>query len=270
MTLALDLDAYLGRIGHASDRTPTLEVLRDVVWHHSTTIAFENLDPFLGREVRLDLASLEKKLVQERRGGYCFEHNGLLWTALTALGFEVSGLAARVLWTAGPDAITPRGHMLLRVELDDGPHLVDVGFGGLTPTGVLRLEPDVEQATPHEPFRIVDRGRDLDLQAKIGDEWRTTYRFDLQPQHPVDYEVVNYYLSTHPGSHFRSGLTAARPAPDRRYALRGRRFSVHHLGGPTEHRDLDTAADLRRTLEDDFLIDTTGLPELDAAFDRLV
>lgn len=269
MSDTIDLDSYLQRIGYAGGRTPTLEVLRDVVWHHSTTIPFENLNPFLDLPVRLDRSSLEQKLVKERRGGYCFEHNGLLHAALEALGFRVTGLAARVLWGAPEDALTSRGHMLLRVDLDSGPHLVDVGFGGMTLTGVLRLETDVEQPTPHEPFRLVERGGDYLAQAKVGDEWRTTYRFDLQPQYAVDYEISNYYLSTHPQSHFRSGLIAARPATDRRFALRDRRLSIHHLDGPTEQREIDDSADLRRTLERDFLLDVPDPVALDAAFARL-
>lgn len=266
----IDLDAYLRRIGHDGARTPTLDVLRDIVWGHSTTIAFENLNPFLGWEVPLDLPALERKLVAGGRGGYCFEQNGLLRAALEALGFEVTGLAARVLWNAAPDVITPRGHMLLRVDIDEGPHLVDVGFGGQTLTGVLRLDTDDPQETPHERFRVVaHEGGDHLVQAEIGGQWRTTYRFDLQPQHPVDYEVTNYYLSTHPRSHFRTGLVASRPAAGRRHNLRDRRLTIHHLDGPTEHRVIETAADLRRTLEDEFLIDVPDTPDLDSAFDRL-
>lgn len=269
MSTTLDLDAYLRRIGHAGDRAPTLDTLRAIVWQHGTTIPFENLDPFLGREVAIDLASVQRKLVRDGRGGYCFEHNGLLQAALEALGFHVTPLAARVVWNADPDAITARGHMLLRVELDHGPHLVDVGFGGATLTGVLRLEPDVVQDTPHERFRLTERDGDLHLQVEIGGTWRTAYRFDLQRQHPVDYEAANYYLSTHPRSHFRTGLIAARPATDRRYALGGRRLTVHHLDGPSEHHTITTAAELRRVLERDFLLTVPGTAELDAAFDRL-
>ena len=99
----------------------------------------------------LDIPSLQHKLLASGRGGYCFEQNLLFWEALEAPSVSppLSGLAARVLWNHPPDAITPRGHMLLRVELDGRIWLADVGFGGLTQTGPLLFEPGLEQQTPH-------------------------------------------------------------------------------------------------------------------------
>src|SRR4051812_39939118 len=193
----MDLDAYFARVGFNGARAPTLDALRDLHLAHAQTIAFENLNPLLGWRVPLDLPSLEQKLVRAGRGGYCFEQNALLATALRELGFTVTGLAARVLWNAPEDAIRPRSHMLLKIDLDGELYLADVGFGGLTQTGPLRLVTDVEQQTPHERFRLVRIGADLKMQALIGDSWKTLYRFDLQPQFDVDYEVANHYMSTY-------------------------------------------------------------------------
>src|SRR5688572_28326190 len=120
----MNLDAYLRRVGYDGPLRPTVDVLDALAYRHATTIAFENLDPFAGRPVELSPQALERKLVEEGRGGYCFEHNLLLAQVLQAVGFEVSGLAARVLWTQPEDAITARSHMLLRVELDEGTRLV--------------------------------------------------------------------------------------------------------------------------------------------------
>src|SRR5215470_14006816 len=151
---ALDLDPYFGRIGYSGSRAPTLETLRVLHLRHALAIPFENLDPLRRRPVRLDLASLEHKLVRGGRGGYCFEHNLLFKAALDALGFRVAGLAGRVLWNL-PDGVSlPRTHMLLRVAIDGQDHIADVGFGGQTPTGPMRLVADIEQETPHEPFRL--------------------------------------------------------------------------------------------------------------------
>jgi N-hydroxyarylamine O-acetyltransferase len=269
MTQTLDLDAYLARIGYTGPRAPTLDALRAIQGQHAESIAFENLNPFLGWPVPLDLPSLEQKLVHDRRGGYCFEQNALLGHALRALGFRVTDLAARVLWGQPEGAITPRTHMLLRIDLDGQAYLVDAGFGGQTPTGPLRLEPDVEQPTPHEPFRLVQAGDFFTLQSRTGDTWSALYRFDLQEHFPPDYEICNYYLSTHPSSHFRTALKVARPAADRRYALLNRQLTVRHLDGRTERRVLESPAELRRTLEDVFLLHVPPGPELDAAFDRL-
>jgi N-hydroxyarylamine O-acetyltransferase len=266
-----DLDAYLARIAVAAPGPADLATLRAVVAGHAQAIAFENLDPFTGREVLLHPDALAAKLVRGGRGGYCFEQNLLLRRALDALGFRTTGLAARVLWGRPADAPVPaRSHMLLRVDLPQGPHLVDVGFGGLTLTGVLALEPDVEQATPHEPFRLRPDGAGFLMQALVGGEWRTLYRFDLTEQHLADYEVSSWYLSHHPASHFVTGLMVARPAADRRYALGGTTLSVHHLGGPTERRVLETPAAVRAVLREHFLLDLAGLPGLDAALARLL
>jgi Arylamine N-acetyltransferase len=265
-----DLDDYLARIEVPAADAADLPTLRRIVAGHARAIAFENLDPFTGREVPLDREALTAKLVHGGRGGYCFEQNLLLRGVLDALGYRTTGLAARVLWGRPADAPVPaRSHMLLRVDLAEGPHLVDVGFGGMTLTGVLALQPDVEQATPHEPFRLRPAGPDLVVQAEVGGDWRSLYRFDLTEQHVADYEVSSWYLAHHPASHFVTGLMAARPDDDRRHALGGTAYTVHHLGGPSERRELGSPSEIRDVLEEHFRLDLTGLPGLDAALARL-
>lgn len=244
-----DIDAYFARIGHTGRSDASLETLQALHLLHPQAIPFENVDPFLGQAVELDLASLQRKVIADGRGGYCFEHNLIFMHALKALGFDVSGLAARVLWGQPEDAITARSHMLLRVELDGRTHIADVGFGGLTQTAPLLFEPGLEQKTPHETFRVIETDDHFRLQASVGGEWRTLYRFDMQPQYEIDYSVANHFLSTHPTSHFLSTIVAARAAPDRRYALRGNRLSIHHLGGRTEQKEMATAVELIKTLE---------------------
>ena len=111
MSGGFDLDAYLDRIGYAGPRTPTHDVLAAIHFHHALAIPFENLNPLLRLPVRLDVASLQAKLVHARRGGYCYEHNLLLSAALGAIGFRVTWLAARVLWNAPETA--PRGEIVI-------------------------------------------------------------------------------------------------------------------------------------------------------------
>ena len=271
MSHAIDLDAYLRRIGYFGGREPTLDTLAALHLHHAQTIAFENLDPLLGRPIPLDAASLERKLIHDGRGGYCYEQNLLFGHVLRAFGFQVTGLAARVLWTYYPeDAITARSHQLLRVDLEGAPYIVDVGFGGQTLTGPLLLQPHLEQVTPHEPFRFVPAGDGYKMQCRIGAAWRSLYRFDLHEVFQPDYEILNYYASTHPQSRFVSALIAARPATHRRYALANSQFAVHHLGGPTERRVLETVSELRETLESVFLLKLPDAPELDTALARLL
>lgn len=265
-----DLDAYLQRIVYQGDAAPTLETLRAIHYGHAKSIAFENLSPLLRQPMRLDLPALLEKLVYGGRGGWCFEQNLLLSHALRALGFRVSGLAARVRWNVPDEVITARSHMLLRVELDDGPFIADVGFGGLTLTAPLRLAPGEVQTTPHEPFRLIAHGAGYALQAQLGEEWRTLYTFELQEQHQVDYEVSNWYLATNPRSHFLSSLIAARPDDGRRYALRNNQLSVHHRDGHSERHTLTSVAELCEVLERDFRLKLPDGPALEAALAPLV
>jgi N-hydroxyarylamine O-acetyltransferase len=277
--MPIDLDAYLRRIGYSGPREPTLSTLQAIHRLHAQTIAFENLDPLIRRPIALDPASLERKLVRGGRGGYCFEHNLLLRQVLTRLGFRVTGLAARVRWNAPPENVTARGHMLLLVDLpggvNDGPHIADVGFGGLTLTGPLRLDTEAAQPTPHEPFRLRrieadGEPRTFMLEAQVRGEWHPLYQFDLHPQLQPDYEITSWYLSNHPASHFVTGLIAARPDGDRRYALRNTELAIHHLDGTTERERLSTAADLRRALEGHFRLTLPDRSLLDPALERIV
>jgi N-hydroxyarylamine O-acetyltransferase len=160
--------------------------------------------------------------------------------------------------------------MLLRVDLDDRPFVVDVGFGGLTLTGVLRLEADTVQDTPHEPFRLIRRGQDFVMEALLKDAWVPLYSFDLQPQLMPDYEMPNWMLQHHPESHFLTNLIAARPEPDRRYALVNAEFAVHHRGGVTERRVLTGAAELRDTLAGAFRIRMPEGDDVERALARAI
>jgi N-hydroxyarylamine O-acetyltransferase len=266
--MSFDLDAYFRRIGYAGARAPTLDTLRALHALHPQAIAFENLDPLLGRPVRLDPLSLQDKLVRAGRGGYCFEQNALFGYVLRALGFSFIGLGARVLWMLPEKSpMPPRSHMLLKLNVEGERYLADVGFGGTTLTAPLRLEPDVEQNTPHETFRLLEAGDHFILQVRLHDGWTPLYRFDLNQQFPADYEITNWYHSTSPSSQFTQNLIAARAAADRRYALRDRDFSVHHVDGTTERRVLRNPAELRDVLSGSFGL---SLPDgADAVLQRL-
>ncbi len=265
----MSLDAYLARIGVAPG-SPDIATLRAIVAGHTRAIAFENLNPFTGREVHLDDDALAAKIVHGGRGGYCFEQNLLLRRALEDLGFRTTVLTGRVVWgSPATDPLPPRTHMLLRVELPGGPHVVDVGFGGQTLTGVLRLEHGVQQPTPHEPYRLLDDAGTWTMQARVGAEWRSLYHFDLAPQLRVDLAMASWYVSHHPASHFVTGVVAARPAPDRRYNLGGRTLATHHVGGPSESRELASATEVMEVLEETFLLTLAALPDLETALKRL-
>jgi N-hydroxyarylamine O-acetyltransferase len=242
-----DLEGYLTRVGHAGAREPTLALLRAIIAAHTATIPFENIDVFTRRGVLLSVGALQRKMVQARRGGYCFEHNTLLREALLALGFEVTGLMARVVRGMDAAAITPRTHMMLRVDLPDGPYVADVGFGNLTPTAPLALAPQ-EHETRHERYRLTPLGDEWLLQARLGQDWTNVYRFPLQAQFEIDYEVGNWFTSTRPGGLFVENLIVARPGEACRLTLFNRHFVVRHLDGRTERREVRDTEDYRTTL----------------------
>lgn len=274
-TDAFDLDAYLARIAfdrgtRPSGRPPDLATLQQLALLHPCAIAFENLNPLLRRPVLLDIGSLQQKLVREGRGGWCFEHNLLLGTALNALGYDVTGLSARVVWNVPAGVVRGRSHMVLHVTIDGQSYIVDSGFGGSTPTAPLHLEAGLEQTTPHEPVRLTTMAGDFLLEARLEGTWKALYSFDLQPQALADYEMPNWYLCTHPDSHFLAGLVAARVLPDRRYALRNADLAVHFPSGVTERRRLSSGAEIRQTLEDLFNIRVPAGADVDAALARAV
>jgi N-hydroxyarylamine O-acetyltransferase len=249
--VTVDLDAYFARIGYDGPREPTLAVLRAIHAAHPAAIPFENLDPLLNRGVALDLASVQKKLVAARRGGYCFEQNALLGAALSAIGFKVSNLAARVLLNHAPGT-TRRSHMLLKVDLAEGAYIADVGLGSWALSAPLKLFDESEQTTPHGTFRLGRDGNFFDEQAKIDGEWRTLYRFTLEEQIDDDYEVANWFTSAHPRSHFRHRLMVARLPQGRRLGMLDNRFSIHHPGGRAERKELQSVEEIARVLENEF------------------
>lgn len=266
----LDLSAYFQRIGYTGSRAPTLETLRALHLRHVLTIPFENLDVLLGVPIVLDQPSLERKLLHERRGGYCFEQNMLFGRALSALGFDVQRLAARVLWQRSDDGSLPRTHMLINVPLGEDRYLCDVGFGGLTLTGPIRIEPEVEQSTPHDAFRVRRESRELTLEARVRGEWQPLYRFDLQEQREADIEVLSHYVSTYPASPFRSRIMAALVGDDCRYALGDGQLTIYYRDGHEERTLIDSVTRLRAVLEKPFGISLPAGEAVDAALARVL
>ena len=219
---ALDLQAYLRRIGYQGAVEPTRRVLEALHLAHATHIPFENLDILLGRPIALDLASLQAKLVARSRGGYCFEHNLLFAAVLREFGFEPTLLAARVRFRT--TAVLPRTHMLLLVEGEGSRWLADVGFGG---EGLLLPVPfgNGEEARHYAwTYRVIEEAGagTWILQSRRNDAWLDLYAFTLEPQQAVDYEIANHYMSTHPDSRFVQTLTVQLPGTQRRMILRNR------------------------------------------------
>lgn len=263
-----DLDAYCRRIAYAGARTPTLATLRAIHLLHPSAIPFENLDVVLRRGVRLDAESLQQKMVRAGRGGYCFEQNMLLSHALKALGFAVTELTGRVRYGVPDSVATPLTHMLLKVDVDGVPYIVDVGFGGNTMTGPLRLDDTAGQATPHEPFRLTSAGGRYLSEAKIRGTWMPLYSFTLEPQHAPDIDLGNWFMATHPKSRFYEDLAAARVTSEGRLALHNNHLAIHRLNAASEHRVLQTESELRDALTGLFGLTLPDDPGLGAALTK--
>src|SRR5271165_3582809 len=217
MTPLASLEAYLARIGLAGRADVGLSEIHRA---HATTIPFENFDSFSGTPVSLDLGDLEAKIVGRRRGGYCFEHNLLLASALEALGgMQVSPLLARV--RLGPaDSPRPLNHLLLRVTDRDGAiWLADVGFGGGGLLDPIAFGTGTQSDQSGWRYRLVEDGAELVLQVFQDGDWNDMYGFVPEPAERVDIEVNNWFTATHPESPFVRGVMTGLRSPERCLSL---------------------------------------------------
>jgi N-hydroxyarylamine O-acetyltransferase len=255
---SFDQQAWLKRIGYGGPLEPTLGTLHQLIFAHSHAIAYESLDIMLGRTPKLDVGTLQRKMIFGGRGGYCLEQNMLFRAGLRSLGYQITSLQGRVVRGMAIDAPRPAIHMLLQVELAEGPYLADVGFGNLAPTSALLLRPGIEQDTPHEPMRFIDVGGELTLQAKLRDNWEHIYRVIPYPRYDGEYEIINWYTGTHPDTPYQSNIIAARPGPKRtRITMFNARVTVRHATGEAERRHLSDEAEFRSVLRDEFGLNMT-------------
>jgi N-hydroxyarylamine O-acetyltransferase len=253
MVAEFDQHAWLMRIGYDGSLEPTLSTLHELILAHSHAIAYESLDIMLGRTPRLDLASLQRKMIIGGRGGYCLEQNMLFREGLRSLGYNITSLQGRVVRGMAIDAPRPAIHMLLQVNLPEGPYLADVGFGNLAPTAALLLRPSVEQETPHETMRFIDVGGELTLQSRLRNAWEHIYRVIPYPRYDDEYEITNWYTGTHPDAPYQSNIIAARPGSNRmRLTMFNARVTVRHASGEVERRFLRDEAEYRSVLKDEF------------------
>jgi N-hydroxyarylamine O-acetyltransferase len=235
----IDLDAYLERLG-LSGRPSVDEIHRA----HSTSIPFENLDPQRGVAVSLDPGDLQRKLVQERRGGYCFEQNLLLKAALEAIGgWEVDMHLARVRYRSG-GAIHPRSHIVLGIRSQDGHWLADVGYGLGTLFEPLPFAPGQERVQSGWRYRLItEDGGETVMQRMEDGDWVDIYGFVPEPVPLIDVETSNWWVCTHPRSPFVSGLIVALQGNDGTWVSVNDRSGLLELVERTPTRSTTTALD---------------------------
>lgn len=265
-----DLALYLRRLGFDAPPAPTLETLRQLQLRHTGVFPFENLTTLSGEPVLIDLLSVERKVLHEGRGGYCYELNNLYLALLQSLGFEARGISGRVVMGQPESAWTARTHRLSLVTLDGVRYISDVGFGGMVPTAPLLLDTAEEQLTPHESYRIEQHADGYTLSARVADEWRAMYIFDLQRQEDIDYAVGNWYVSTHPESPFARQLMVARTGEGWRRTLNNGSFAIHRMGRDSERRQVADVQALIDLLENEFDIRVPPRATLVRTLERLI
>ncbi|MFD8572117.1 arylamine N-acetyltransferase [Streptomyces sp. NPDC059639] len=249
------VDAYLHRIGAERPAAPTAEALRALHRAHLRAVPFENLSVHFGEEVVLEPAALVAKVVDRRRGGFCYELNGAFAALLGALGFEVTTLQARVVGKDGRPGI-PYDHMALRVRtVDGGERLADVGFGAFC-AEPLAYDERGEQRDPAGAFRIEDaeHGDLLVLQ-----DGRPQYLLDRRPRELRDFEAGSWYHRTSPASHFTKSLVCSRSTEDGRITLSGHTLTTTAAGQRTQHT-LDSDAAVLAAYDQHFGIVLDTLP----------
>ncbi|GGX26078.1 N-hydroxyarylamine O-acetyltransferase [Streptomyces malachitofuscus] len=263
------VDAYLGRIGVEQPAWPTVDALRELHLRHLRTVPFENLSIHLGEEIVLDEKRLLEKVVDLRRGGFCYELNGAFGALLAALGYDVTLLAARVYGDGGRLGI-PYDHLALRVRtVDGGDWLADVGFGAHCHLPLAFGERG-EQEDPGGTFRIVEAGADAagvrgghdTVEAADLDvlrDGRPVYRLEVRPRALADFTAGAWWHSSSPLSHFTRSLVCSRITEDGgRITLSGRRFTVTAPDGTREEREIAADEEVLALYRDRF-----GIASLD-------
>jgi N-hydroxyarylamine O-acetyltransferase len=227
----LPVAAYLERITYLGPTEPSPETLRAIHRAHMFAVPFENLDISLGRTIICDESRFIDKIVNRRRGGFCYELNGAFAALLGALGFEVTLLSARVARADGSDG-PEFDHLTLRVDFEE-PWLVDVGFGDgfLEP---LRLQPDLEQPQIGRCYRLTGAGGVFRVEVRTNHKWKTEYSFTGQPRQLSDFTAMCHYHQTSPDSSFTHNRTCSRATPDGRLTLSNGKLIETHNGARSE------------------------------------
>lgn len=254
--MPFDLKAYYERIGFMPAGTESQkELLEGIHYKHITSIPFEAIEPYMNREVAVDIDSVFEKLVTRRRGGYCFEQNELLCSALNAAGVSAYGVLARV---AGQEGFGSHSHRMNIAEADGARYIADVGYGGDCFVRPLKFELDTEQSDGRNTYRVVKSNAvQYSVQMLKDGRFSDLLGFDDIPAQACDFELSNFYTNHSPKSGFRMFLMCARQLDDGKVTLFGRYGSVVR-NGEVEHFELKPE-ELRAYLRDKLGINMDGV-----------
>ncbi len=257
MAQPLDIDAYLARINYTGPRTPTYDTLAGILRAHTASIPFESFDVLLGRPIRLDPEGLQAKIVTGHRGGYCFEHASLMHAALEAIGFAPVRHASRVLLFE-PRHESVRQHMFLTVTIGGTTYVIDPGFGPFACPLPIPIDgtPVPTSAPTH---RLAREGNDWFLYVTRDGEQIQGWISTMEEEYPVDFEMMNHYIATHPASFFTHNILASAVTQEGRINIMNQ--DVHIIrNGTAEPTQLADRKALRSLVVQHFGFD---LPELE-------
>lgn len=252
--MTINLEQYFRRINYQGDTGPTLATLNALTFAHVAHIPFENISVLQKQIIAIDPASLFEKIVVQKRGGYCFEQNGLFLAVLQQLGFDVEPLAARVrLGETDRAAIPVRTHLMLKVTIDGKNYITDVGVGSSSLTQALELVANTAQETLHDTRRFQRVNNQWYMQVLYGDAWQDVYQFGGEIMHGSDRKVANWYTSTHPDSHFTQRLSVAIANQDgSRTTISGNTLTMRQKNGDKQEVILANNESLLAALRDNF------------------
>ena len=249
-----DLSAYCRRIGYERRVEPDLETLRGLSKAHARSIPFENLEIHLGRPMSLDDQNLQRLLIVERRGGYCFQMNLLFAKALEVVGFPVTLLQARV-WLASAGAVPAPDHLALQVQIGSELWLVDAGFGGGGLRRPIPLRVGEESVQGGRRYRLREAGRYGTMLERLeGEKWVGLYSFDTRPCLPIDFAHANYFLSTSPESFFVQNRVCAIATEEGETTLLNDTLRIRH-GDEMQELRVEDGPDYLAALREYFGID---------------
>ncbi|MFD9867912.1 arylamine N-acetyltransferase [Streptomyces niveus] len=264
MDTSRTISDYLRRIGADRPAAPDAVALRDLQARHLRTVPFENLSVHLGEEIVLEDGALAAKVVDRRRGGFCYELNGAFAVLLRGLGFRVTLLQARV-FTADGGLGIPYDHMTLLVETpaptgsgrETDRWFADVGFGDHS-AHPLACDERGDQEDPAGTFRIVP-GPDGDLD--VVRDGKPQFRVDQRPRALADFTAGAWYHRTSPDSHFTRSLVCSRNTADGRITLTGSTL-ITTAAGERNERPLEGDAEILAAYREHFGLDLDQVPRV--------
>lgn len=261
-----DLKEYLNRIGYEGEPKLDLETFKKLHRCQVFSVPFENFDVYINGKVEIEKQAVLDKLIKHGRGGYCYELNGAFHDLLTAIGFKVKYLASRPMM--GYTELRPKTHMMLMVELEGEQYLADVGFTCLNIIEPIKIEPGVIHHQYGQCFRIIaEDERGFIFQSKAGNDWVSSYSFDLAQQQYIDFKLANFFNSNSSESICTNMIIAGIYSAEGRIRLLNNKFEIR-LESRNEDIVIENKDHLSRLLAEFFMINLES-NHIDTLFEKM-